>query len=492
MGTAPGDIENLTNLGMSAWIDDQIARPRPITFYDWLNKAGWGARNYFGSAEGFDDAIWRQLIGSDDQLRQKMGTALLNMLVVGVDGTLVLFFRHFAVGHYMDVIWENAFGNFRTLLEKITLTPAMGAYLTFLGNAKANAAGAVPDENFAREVMQLFTIGLYQLNMDGTLKLSNGKPVETYVQNDVIGLARVFTGWDLDNQDQYDPAYTRRALIQNPALHEMGAKTFLGTTIPAGTDGPASLKIALDVLFNHANTAPFVSKQLIQRFVTSNPTPAYVERVANVFANNGAGVRGDLRAVVRAILLDSEARDDAAAAASVTFGKLREPVMRFTAFARAFGMTSPTDLWPLKDTTPSDTHLGQSIGHSPSVFNFFRPGYSPPNTVISNAGMVAPEFQIANEPSVIGYINFMMHMADYQNNDIKLDFTAARAKAFNSEDLLNYVNLMVAGSQVSAATIAQFKPAIDSFDVNDAAARERRIVAAIILIMASPEFITLK
>ena len=493
MGSAPGDLESVSTLGFSAWIDDQIARPQEIKIFDWLTNAGYTARDYAGTYDGFEGAVWKQLISSGAQLRQRMGCALLSFLVVGVNGLhTTLSYSQFATGHYMDILWENAFGNFRTLLEKITLSAAMGGYLTYLGNAKATAAGAVPDENYARELMQLFTIGLYQLNMDGTQKLVNGAPIETYVQADVIGLARVFTGWNLDNPAQFDPAYTRRPLVQQPELHELGAKTFLGTTIPAGTDAVTSLKIALDTVFNHANTPPFVCKQLIQRLVTSNPSPAYVERVANVFVNNGARVRGDLRAVVRAVLLDAEARDDAAAAASVTFGKLREPVMRYTAFARAFSMTSPTDKWTLGDTSAPDTRLGQAIGHSPSVFNWFRPGYVPPNTSIATAKMVAPEFQMANEPSVIGYINFLMYYTQINTADINIDYSVAKAKVNNAQDLLDYVNVMVAGSQVSAATLAQFKPAVESIAALDSAGIMRKVWCAVMLIMTCPEFIIQK
>ena len=492
MGAAPSDGANVIAKGFDGWLGEQFAMARTGSFYDTLTANGiQNTPSNNGTETGFDTVVWKQLISGQDQLRQRVGCALLSILVVGISG-VSLGWRQFATAAYMDIIWDNAFGNFRTILDKISTIPAMGAYLTFLGNRKATAAGAQPDENYARELMQLFTIGLYQLNLDGTQKLSAGKPIETYTQDDISGLARVFTGWDLDNNVGTTPDYTRRPMVQIAARHELGTKVFLGTTIPANTDGVASLKIALDTLFAHPNVAPFISKQLIQHLVTSNPTPAYVQRVATVFENNGSGVRGDLRAVVRAILLDTEARNDSAAAASTTFGKLREPVMRFTAWARAFGLNSPTDKWPIGDTSPSNTHLGQMIGRSPSVFNFFRPGYTPPNTTIASAGLVAPEFQITNDPSVLGYLSFMIYLVQFNSADLKVDYTSILTKAADSQALLDEINLLLAANQVSAATIAQFKPAIDSFGSTTADDLNRRVFSAIILIMASPEFIVFK
>jgi uncharacterized protein (DUF1800 family) len=279
--------------------------------------------------------------------------------------------------------------------------------------------------------------------------------------------------------------------VQDATQHEPGEKKFLGTTIPAGTDGVASLKLALDAIFAHANVAPFVSKQLIQHLVTSNPSPAYVQRVATVFENNGSGVRGDLKAVVRTILLDTDARNDAAAAASTSFGKLREPVMRFTNWARAFGATSPSDVWAIGDTHYTST-LGQGVGRSPSVFNWFRPGYKPPNTAIATQGMVAPELQIANEVTVINYINYMMTMMKSGAGDFKANYTEYLAKASDSQALIDLINLRLAANQVSAATVAQIKTAVDSAPSDTPAALQDRVNIATILIMASPEYLILK
>lgn len=491
MGTTPTDGAAVISKGFDAWLSDQFNAPRAERFYDWLITKGYNTQAKSTTAEGFNNTVWKQLITGNDQLRQRVGVALMSILVVGIDG-VNMSFRQFSVANYMDILWDNAFGNFRTILDGISTNPAMGTYLSFENNRKAVPNGAQPDENFARELMQLFTIGLYQLNLDGSQKLTNGKPVETYTPDDITGLARVFTGWVTNGWSDTDPAFTKKPMIQNASQHELGTKMFLGTTIPANTDGVASLKIALDTLFAHPNVAPFISKQLIQHLVTSNPTPAYVQRVATVFENNGSSVRGDMRAVIRAILLDTEARNDSAAQSSLTFGKLREPVMRFTAWARAFGAKSPSDVWELPDLTSSAYSLGQQVGRSPSVFNFFRPGYSPPNTAISAQSLVAPEFQLTNEPSVIAYVNFVNAAISATWGDFTADYTAITTKAADSQALLDEINLLVAANQVSAATIAQIKTAVDSIAADTPANLGRRVKIAILLIMSSPEFITIK
>ena len=491
MGSVDADIQAVVSQGYDGWMGAQFNKPRPTTFWDWLNANGYQIPvNIFRDA-GLDAMIWSQLITADDHLRQRVGLALLEILVVGFDG-LNLNWTQFEMAAYMDILWDNAFGNYRTLLEKVATSPVMGIYLTFLNSRKAASSGSVPDENFAREIMQLFSIGLYQLNLDGTQKLANNKPIETYTLDDVTGLARVFTGWTWDNYNTATPDFHKRPMVQNAAEHELGAKTFLGKTIPAGTDGVASLKIALDTIFAHPNVAPFISKQLIQRLVTSNPTPAYVQRIATVFENNGSGVRGDLRAVVRAILLDTEARNDSAAAASTSFGRLREPVLRFVGLARAFGATSPSGAWAIGDTSGTSYGLAQSIGRSPTVFNFFRPAYSPPSSSISSANMVAPEFQITNEVSVVGYVNFIQVTMRDGQGDVKANFTEYVAKATDSQALIDLLNLRLAANQVSAATVAQIKTAVDSVATTTPADLQNRVSIATVLIMSSPEYLILK
>jgi uncharacterized protein (DUF1800 family) len=389
------------------------------------------------------------------------------------------------------VLENNAFGNYRTLLGQISLSTAMGYYLTFRGNAKANPnTGSQPDENYARELMQLMTLGLYKLDRDGTAQAA-----ETYGQADVSGLARVFTGWDLDTSglaSPLPPDVHRRPMAQVASRYETGSKSFLGTTIAAGTAAPVALNAALDTLFAHPNLPPFIGRQLVQRLVTSNPSPAYVARVAAVFADNGAGVRGDMKAVVRAVLLDAEARDPAAAG-SPSFGKLREPVVRFLNWARGFGATSASGTWPVNDLSDPATKLGQSPMRSPSVFNFFRPGYVPPNSAIAAGGLAAPEFQITTESSVAGYVNFMQAAVSGTGiGDVKSAYPTLLPLAADSRALLAEINLVLAANQLSATTLSTLAAALDSIAAGSDSGKLNRIWAALTLVLASPEYIVQK
>ena len=491
MGASKADIAKVQDMGYAAWLAEQFAMERPVTHFDWMVTAGYAVAANINNTAGFDPSVWRQLITAPDQLRQRVGMALAEIIVVGIDG-LTSNWRGFAAAAYLDVLMDSAFGNFRTLIERVSTSPAMGQFLTFLGNRKANTAtGSVPDENYARELMQLFTLGVQKLNSDGSVQTAGGAAQETYNQADVSGLARVFTGFVLDGTDNAAPERMRRPMVQQAAQHESGTKTFLGTTIAAGTDGVASLKAALDTIFAHPNVPPFISKQLIQRLVTSNPSGGYVSRVAAVFQNDGSGVRGNLKAVIRAILLDQEARGDSGLTAA-SFGKLREPIMRLTGWARAFAAYSPSNTWPIGDTSSSVNRLAQSPGHSASVFNFFRPGYAPPNTAISTQGLVAPEFQIATEPSVVAYINYMTGVIANGVGDMKADYTAINALAGDAEALVNEVNLLLAAGQLGSATLATIRAAVDSVATSASNATANRVNIAILLVLASPEFLVQK
>ena len=487
MGATRASIAEVVDKGFEGWITAQFALPRATSLWDWMVSMGFNAAANVNATTGFDPAVWRQLIVEPDQLRQRVGFALLDMLVVGIDG-VNLNWKQFATAAYLDVLFDNAFGNYRQLLDAITYNAAMASFLTFLGNRKANAqTGAVPDENYARELMQLFTLGLHQLNMDGTVKTSGGVPLETYTQADVSGLARVFTGLSLSSSDGSTPDRHRRPLTINASINETGAASFLGASTSGG--GTAAIKVALDTIFQHPNIAPFVSKQLIQRLVTSNPSPAYVARVAGKFADNGSGVRGDMKAVIAQILLDPDARGEAALT-SATAGKLREPVTRLTAWARAFGVNSPSNAWAIGDTSNQATRLGQSTGRSPSVFNFFRPGYAPP--AFATAGLVAPEFQITNEQSVVGYINYMYGLVANGAGDTKADYAEFTAKAGDSAALVDDVALLLAAGQLSANTVGAIRAAVDSVPMTANNAAINRVGIAIMLTLAAPEFLQVR
>jgi uncharacterized protein (DUF1800 family) len=490
LGASKTDIAAAQAGGFAAWIEAQFALPQSQSHFDWLAAHGYNAENYRNNSTGLDNTLWRKLIASPDALRQRVTLALSEICVVSVLGVATPW-RQFCVGNYLDLLEANAFGNYRTLLGQISLSTAMGYYLTFRGNVKANATtGSEPDENYARELMQLMTVGLYKLNPDGTPQAA-----ETYGQADVSGLARVFTGWDLDVTgltQPLSPDVHRRPMAQVASRYETGSKTFLGTTIPAGTAAPASLSMALDALFAHPNLPPFIGRQLIQRLVTSNPSPGYVTRVAAAFADNGAGVRGDMKAILRAILLDVEARNMGNVSAP-SFGKLREPVTRFLNWARAFGATSAGDTWAVGDLSDPATKLGQSPMRSPSVFNFFRPGYVPPNSAIASSGLTAPEFQITTESSVAGYVNFMQKAVSGTGiGDVKTPYPTLMPLAGDSRALLDELNLVLAAGQLSTATLSMLASALDSMSAGTDAGKFNRIWAALTLVLAAPEYIVQK
>ena len=488
IGHSKADITGLTSSTVNAWLNTQFALARPQTFWDFLVANGHDAAANVNTNNGFDPMMWSQLIASGDVLRQRVGMSLLNMWVASIDG-MGASWEPFIMAAYLDVLWDNAFGNYRDIMEGVSTSAGMSFFLTFLGNQKGNpATGAIPDENYARELMQLFTIGLNQLNFDGTVIMSGSNPMASYTQEDVSQHARVWTGYVLANNDNSTPARMRLPLVINASQHETGAISFIGISIPAGHDGATARRMALDGLFASSNLPPFVSKQLIQHMVTSNPSPAYVSRVSGIFVNNGSGVRGDMQAVIRAILTDREARDDAQVD-SATFGKLREPVLRLVQWARAFGVTSPTNLWPFGNTGSSANRLAQSPGRAPSVFNWFRPGYTPPGTTIATKGLVAPEFQMANEPSVIAYINYMQSLIVNGAGEARPNYDALTALASDSQALLNELNLVFAANQIGAATIGQMKTALDTIPVGTTAGILNRIQAGIVLVMAAPEYL---
>ncbi|HSQ09902.1 MAG TPA: DUF1800 family protein, partial [Burkholderiaceae bacterium] len=279
-----------------------------------------------------------------------------------------------------------------------------------------------------------------------------------------------------------------------PQFHETGTKTFLNVTIPANTSAQASLTIALDTLFNHPNLCPFIGRQLIQRLVTSNPTPAYVGRVSTACTDNGAGVRGDMKAIVRAILLDSEARSSAGLA-DPQFGKLREPVLRLSQWARCFGATSTSGNWQIRNLDSSATSLGQQPLRAPSVFNFYRPGYVPANTAIASAGLVAPEFQITGETSVAGYTNFMQAAISSGvgvSREVRASYTTELAVADNADALIDRLNRCLMAGTMGTQQRQEIRDAVNAIAVTSPNGRANRVYTAVLLTMASPEYLVQK
>ena len=490
LGALPEDVESLKSNGYAAWIEAQFVLPSDTSRWDWLVANNYLSTNPAGSL-GLDNLLWRKLIASPDTLRQRVTIALSEIFVVAA--TVNSNYRQFATAAYMDLLEQYAFGSFRSMLEAITLNPAMGLWLNMLGNRREDpATGRVPDENYAREVMQLFTIGIFKLNPDGSTVIENGKPAETYSQNDILGLARVFTGWTYGvPRTNTNPEHMRAPMSLVAANHSTLEKKFLGVTIPAGTDGVASLKIALDTLANHPNVGPFIGRQLIQRLVTSNPSASYIGRVSAAFNNNGGGVRGDMKAVIRAVLLDAEALDDGKLTVP-EWGKLREPMLRYVQWARTFKATSPTGQWNIGNTSDPSTRFGQSPFRSPSVFNFFRPGYVPPNTSIGAKQLVAPELQITNESSTIGYVNYLQTAISTGIGEVRSAYSDYLALAADVNALVDRVALLLSGAQLSSATINQIRAAVSTIAGVTEADRLRRVQSAVLLVMASAEYLVQK
>jgi uncharacterized protein (DUF1800 family) len=517
-GPNTAELDKLQAAGYQRWVLEQMSKPAGTPHLDYFAARVAELDEDDRTSENWIyESWWRTATTADDQLRHRVAFALSQIFVISMqDPTIAQYPR--GVASYMDMLGRNAFGNFRTLLEDVSLHPMMGLYLTHLRNRKADpATGRVPDENYAREVMQLFTIGLHQLNQDGTVKLdSRNEPIETYRIDDVVGLAKVFTGFSWAGPDTSLARFVGNSAVSisdrdilpmrgYPLYHETGPKTFLGTTISTTTP-EASLKAALDHLFAHPNVGPFIGKLLIQRLVTSNPSPAYVSRVAAAFNDNGQGVRGDMKAVVYAILMDPEARDENAANAAGA-GKLREPVLRVTAWLRAFDARSTTGRFLMGPTDDPANSIGQTPMRAPSVFSFFRPGYVPPNTSIAQAKLVSPEMQTTHEISVAGWLNASrdlvpngmgMQPPNETRRDIQPDYSSMMAIADNGAALVDRAALLLTADRMPAAVRQQIVTAVNSISVtisnptNLENARRNRVRLAVYLTLASPDFLVQK
>ena len=524
------DISNLKAGNFAGYLQLQFAKPIGQSGWDWLEGRGYGQANaarYFFQTYPAEFMLWQQLFTAQDSMRKRVALALSEFFVASMQSAEFTWRSH-AYAQYWDLLNSNAFGNYRQLLEDVTLSTAMGHFLNTRGNQKENLnTGRVPDENYAREVMQLFSIGLVQLNLDGTEKLVDGKKVDSYTQADVTNLARVFTGYDFDTSDGEKLAVlnpdgslegynidgrqsVRKRMALNASRHSTLAASFLGVNVSAGASGADALKIALDALANHANTGPFFAKQMIQRLVTSNPSPAYVERVARAFNNNGADVRGDLKAVWMAILLDDEARS-AQTVVNPTFGKLREPMLRFVQWGRTFGLKSGFNSWKISATRGTDNSLGQSPLFAPSVFNFFRPGFVPPNTALAAAKTPAPEFQLVNETTVGGYLNFMQNVIrngifvpepsvaegvfkNYQP-DVTATYTAELALALDAKALVRRLNLLMCAGQLSEPTQKIMVDALNATALTNSSSNDRkldRICAGVLMVLGCTEYLIQK
>ncbi len=485
-------------------------------------------------------SIWKQYFEAPDQLRQRVVFALSQIMVISMNNNTI---GDQACGSakYLDWLGANAFGNFRSLLKDITLSPAMGEYLDMKGGAKADAVlGTIPSENFARELMQLFSIGTVMLNIDGSVQFDamTGKPINTYSEATAQEVARALTGWNFAGQDQTKPwrwlypdvpypsdaatgakACTAWSTPMEPwtatyrssddkrditgGAHDAGAKTLLtypgsaafSRNVPAGQTAMQDVDAVVDNIFNHPNIGPFIGEQLIVRLVTSNPSGAYVTRVANIFNNNGTGVRGDMKAVIRAILLDTEARAPRSTQPA-SYGKLREPVLRFTHMHRAFGAKMAGGNYSSIYDLGSSDSLGQSPLHAGSVFNFYHPDYSPSGP-LGQAQLFGPEFEITNSATISGFMDFSKYGIIGGFNQSATDPNARLLPVYDSyialaDDppaMIDAMSLTLLSAGISAQFRAQLIDMVSKINQTPATAQAtERFKTALWLIMNSPEY----
>jgi len=489
-GATETEAEAVVDSGIEAWIDQQLNTPASLQL-PYLRSLP--RPDFPGQLQPDRVDIWfRNVVDGPDQLRQRVAFALSQIMVVSQLGALEG--APWALADYYDTLAEHAFGNFRDLMEAVTLHPAMGIYLSMLGNQKPNPALNIrPDENYARELMQLFTIGLVELNVDGTVRTDGaGQPIPTYDQSVIEGFAHVYTGWHFSGAPSFPEAritpfnQTRPMELYEP-YHDTGAKKLLGgVELPAGQSGEQDLRAALDNVFAHPNVGPFIAIRLIERLVTSNPSPAYVRRVAQTFNDNGAGVRGDLGAVVRAILLDPEARP---ADALDTDGKVKEPLLRLTQLWRAYDARSESGAFPFGFAY---ILLGQGPLQSPSVFNFYSPFFAPPGE-IRDRGLVAPELQIATEYQNTLITNLMLAQAfvnhsenpDLGPDDVFIRIGEEVALAGDAEALVARVADKLLAGDISPLLAEEAVGMVERIPAVDPIARAAE---AIYLVASSPEY----
>ena len=527
-GATSSEINRVASMGYSAWIDDQIARPPTLHlavhqamqaelgphYTDQVDRDcvfSWGCNLSRHDA-------WTQIaVTGNDQLRQRVAFALSQFFVIS-DASDNVGYSQLAISDYYDSLAVNAFGSHRALLEEVTLHPLMGRYLGMLQNEKANPSrNTEPDENFAREVMQLFSIGLVELNLDGTPKRdAGGNTIPTYNNEVITNFARALTGWNFGGaaswwvwEDDVKLPGLIRPMTPWATYHDTNAKTlFPGTNLAAGRTAQADLTSALDALANHPTVGPMMARHLIQRLVTSNPSPDYIRRVATVFNNNGAGVRGDMGAVVKAVLMDPEARDMTIAARD-EFGKVKEPMLRLTAIWRAFAAEGQAVATPAGATTRAllrnrgaGVDMAQTVMSSPSVFNFYRPNYQPPGE-FRRRGLVAPELQIVNEATAMSTFNhwhgrlFQMDRDDttipatvndprYYTARFRLNLGTEKALSVSPGALADRLNLLLMAGRMSPAMRQILVDAAYATPMNDGGGD--RVEDMVFLIASSPQF----
>jgi uncharacterized protein (DUF1800 family) len=519
LGVSYQDMATFSKMTPEKWIDDQMKRSSPnmlekmlkdrILWRGYVKSLGYDFKEdtVVVRSEDFNISWWDHNLNNKDYLKQRIAYVLSQIFVISSRSDVISEHAHGQASFY-DLLVKHSLGNYKNLLLDITLHPSMGIYLSHFNNSKTIPERNIhPDENYAREVMQLFSIGLHQLNIDGTLKLDSLKnPIPTYTQKDIKELAKVFTGLSAGRAGQFSKPdrpvnfgfdrYNTDFSIPMAMFeewHEFGGKSFLNLYIPSGQKGMKDIEMAVDHIFKHPNVGPFIGKQLIQKMVTSNPSPSYIKKVAEIFNNNGLGVRGDMAAVFKAILLHPEARS-CESMSSPTQGKLQEPLVRLFERIRNYKVIPDANNKIFTDGGSAYWNYDQNIMSAPSVFNFYQPGYSPLGSLRSN-NLSGPEFQMHNSSSSLRWANSVMN-SDWQVGYIwrtqregfyELDISDLNAYANDSEALLNQLDKRFTRGQLTSRTRKLMKYNID----RNLRTRER-VQSAIGILLLSPEYNILK
>jgi uncharacterized protein (DUF1800 family) len=482
-GPTAAQISQVEQQGITAYLNSQFAQPTTLLASIPDNPLPAQCVNLNSAYPCAESEWWATAINGPDQLRQRVAFALSEMFVVSTQSI-----SGQAIPQFHNALANDAFGNFRTIMQDVTLSPAMGGYLNVL-NSAAPAAGQIANENYARENMQLFTMGLYQLNQDGSLQLDgSGNPIPSYTQAQVQAFARAYTGWTYANASGGSPskfpnntANYNYPMAPVESQHDTTSKILLnGTTLPAGGTAEQDLKGALDNIFADTNVGPFVCQQLIQHLVTSTPSAGYISRVAAVFANNGTGVRGNMQAVITAILTDTEARAGDTNA-SYDGGHLREPILFITEMIRGLGFTNTESNGTYESLSVYSNNLSERPYRANSVFNFFPPNYVIPGTTLN-----APEFAIENTATA----TLRESLADsIVNNKITgftvdlSDTSTLGVMAANPTTLVNYLSMLFMHSQMPANMQSVIINAITPLSSN-----AQRVRVALYLVITSSQY----
>jgi uncharacterized protein (DUF1800 family) len=475
-GPTPASIAQVESMGFAAWLKAQYAlNTSDLPDQPILNSEG----KINGDLAPVQAAFFQNTVANQDQLRQRVAFILSQIWVVSQQSGVNY---AYAYPPYWRIFRDNAFANYAHIIKAVTLSPAMGRYLNMANNNKANAAaGTVPNENYARELMQLFTLGLNQLNMDGTSVMSNGAAVPTYNAAVVTAMSQVLTGWTYPTAPgatakNNNPEYYTGVMFAVDAEHDKSAKTiFGGVTLPANQTAEQDLDQMIAALMKQPTMAPFISQQLIEHMVTSNPSPGYIQRVSTVFENDGYGITGNMQAVITAILTDTEARsgDNASTQLPAYYGHLREPILFLPDVLRGLNATVAAT----NAVSNYSTELSEELFNEPSVFSYFSPQSR------TEFGLIGPEFQIYSTQTAANRVNLIYEILYGKPAGITISLAPFTAQATSTANLLNYIaSVFLHGSMSSALTEAA------TTAINAETTATAKVQAALYVVLTSAEY----